>query len=336
MNKVALIITSIAGSDCYVLRQYARKSINHNVSFIVVGDKKSPDAFSIDNCDYYSIDRQGNLPFRITESLPYNHYARKNIGYMVAISGGAEIIIETDDDNLPFPEFWNERRRALNVHYLSETGWLNVYKYFTDKNIWPRGFALEHILDSVPQLEAKEITNCPIQQGLAAKNPDVDALYRLTQPLPIDFGQNDSIALGNNSICPFNSQNTTWFKEAFMLLYLPSYCSFRMTDIWRSFIAQRIAWSNDWNILFHHSTVWQERNSHDLMRDFSDEISGYLHNHSIMSALQNLNLVKGKEYLGENLVTCYKKLIEMGLIASEEIDVLEAWIEDVQTALKVQ
>ena len=65
MNKVALIITSIAGSDCNVLRQYARKSINHNVSFIVVGDKKSPDAFSIDNCDYYSIDRQGNLPLEL-------------------------------------------------------------------------------------------------------------------------------------------------------------------------------------------------------------------------------------------------------------------------------
>jgi STELLO glycosyltransferases len=336
MNKVALVITSIAGTDCNVLQQYARESIDHNVSFIVVGDKKSPDSFSIDNCDYYSIDRQDNLPYRITENLPYNHYARKNIGYLAAISGGAEIIIETDDDNFPFPEFWNERSRSLNVHYMSETGWLNAYKFFTEKNIWPRGFALEHILDSVPQFEAKGITNCPIQQGLADKNPDVDALYRLTQPLPIDFDKNDSIALGNNSICPFNSQNTTWFKEAFMLLYLPSYCSFRMTDIWRSFIAQRIAWSNDWNILFHPSTVWQERNDHDLMRDFSDEIPGYVNNKNIMSALQNLNLVRGKEYLGENLVTCYQKLIEMGLIAPEELGVLEGWIADVHVAIKAQ
>ncbi len=335
-NKVALIITSIAGSDCNVLKQYARESIDHNVSFIVVGDKKSPDSFSIDNCDYYSIDRQGNLPYRIIEHLPYNHYARKNVGYLAAISGGAEIIIETDDDNLPFPEFWNERSKSLNVHCMSETGWLNAYKYFTEKNIWPRGFALEHILDSVPRLEAKEMTNCPIQQGLAAKNPDVDALYRLTQPLPIDFDQNDSIALGNNSICPFNSQNTTWFKEAFMLLYLPSFCSFRMTDIWRSFIAQRIAWLNDWNILFHPSTVWQERNSHDLMKDFSDEIPGYVNNKNIMSALKNLNLVKGKEYLGENIFTCYEKLIKMDLIESAEMGVLEGWIADVQTEIKAQ
>lgn len=336
MNKVSLVITSIAGPDHPILQQYAKESAAHNVSFIVVGDKKSPDSFSIDNCDYYSIERQVNLPFSITERLPFNHYARKNLGYLAAISGGAEIIIETDDDNLPFPEFWNERSRSFNVHHFTETGWLNAYSYFTEKHIWPRGFALEHILDSVPLLEAKKITNCPIQQGLAAKNPDVDALYRLTQPLPIDFDDNDPIALGNNSICPFNSQNTTWFKEAFMLLYLPSYCSFRMTDIWRSFIAQRIAWSNNWNILFHPSTVWQERNSHDLMRDFSDEISGYLHNKDIMSALQNLNLAKGKEYSGQNLIVCYKKLIDMNLIAPEEMALLERWIEDVKTSLKAK
>ena len=44
-----------------------------------------------------------------------------------------------------------------------------------------------------------------------------------------------------------------------------------MTDIWRSFVAQRIAWANGWAILFHEPTVWQDRNEHNLMRDFRDE-----------------------------------------------------------------
>ncbi|MBV5271274.1 MAG: DUF288 domain-containing protein, partial [Afipia sp.] len=79
-------------------------------------------------------------------------------------------------------------------------------------------------------------------------NPDVDAIYRLTLPLPQSFREEQPVALGRNVWCPFNSQNTTWWKEAAPLLYLPSFCSFRMTDIWRSFVAQRIAWENGWHI----------------------------------------------------------------------------------------
>ena len=61
-----------------------------------------------------------------------------------------------------------------------------------------------------------------------------------------------------------------------------------MTDIWRSFVAQRIAWANNWSILFHEPTVWQERNDHSLMRDFKDEVPGYLHNRRIGEVLDRL------------------------------------------------
>ena len=137
----------------------------------------------------------------------------------------------------------------------------------------------------------------PIQQGLADLNPDVDAIYRLTQPLPVSFQKEPKrIALGHGSICPFNSQNTTWFREAFPLMYLPSYCSFRMTDIWRSFVAQRIAWTCGWNILFHEATVWQERNEHAIIKDFKDEISGYCNNREIMDRLMQLDLKERIEH----------------------------------------
>src|SRR5205807_7157091 len=131
-----------------------------------------------------------------------------------------------------------------------------------------------------------KLLNCPIQQGLSDENPDVDAIYRMANPLPVLFDKANSVSLGKNSWCPFNSQNTTWFKEAFPLLYLPSYCSFRMTDIWRSFVAQRIAWTCGWSILFHQSTVRQDRNDHNLMTDFKDEISGYSNNALICKSLQ--------------------------------------------------
>jgi hypothetical protein len=299
----------------------------------VIGDTKSPVNFKLDGCDFYPVERQKSLTWNLAAQLPYNHYARKNLGYLVAASQGAEVIIETDDDNLPYENFWKDRNKEANAHVLHGTGWTNIYKYFTQQNIWPRGFALEHIHDASPSLKSQKKISCPIQQGLADNNPDVDAIYRMTLPLPIKFNQSENVALGENSICPFNSQNTTWFKEAFPLLYLPSYCSFRMTDIWRSFIAQRIAWTCGWSILFHSATMLQERNEHNLMNDFQEELPGYCNNKLIMQRLQSLKLREGVEHISENLLACYKELIAMELIGNEEMPLVQAWIKDMRSLI---
>jgi hypothetical protein len=328
-NNTYLVVTSIASQDHPVIKRLAEESTVHNVPFIVIGDTKSPQAFNLEGCDFFSIERQQKLNFKLAEILPTKHYSRKNIGYLVAMLKGAEIIFETDDDNIPFPDFWNNRIEEVVAHHLSDTEWLNIYKYFTDVNIWPRGFALEHLQKILPALKEEVTVKCPIQQGLADENPDVDAIYRLILPLPINFKKRSSIALGNNAFCPFNSQNTTWFKEAFPLMYLPSYCSFRMTDIWRSFVAQRIAWTCGWSVLFHQSTVWQERNDHNLMKDFSDEVEGYTNNNAIYEHLRDLKLKEGVENMAENMILCYQKLIDLNLIGGNEIKLLNAWLADI-------
>ncbi len=330
MQNTFLVITSIANDTHPILKDWAEKTTEKNIQFIVVGDTKSPENFELEGCDFYDVERQKALPFSLKNELPYRHYARKNLGYLAAIAQGAEIIIETDDDNLALENFWNERENQVNAHVLRETGWLNTYKYFTKQHIWPRGFSLEHILQELPVLDKITAANCPIQQGLADENPDIDAIYRLVLPLPFSFDAGENIALGEGAFCPFNSQNTTWFKEAFALLYLPSYCSFRMTDIWRSFVAQRIAWTCDWHVLFHQSTVRQERNDHRLLHDFEDEISGYLHNDKIFKTLQDLKLEKGTGKISENLKFCYHALIDLNLIGSQEMLLLEAWINDLR------
>jgi hypothetical protein len=330
MEQKFLVITSIASSEHPVLINYAKEAALYHIPYIVIGDTKSPSDFNLPGCDFYSVDRQIKLKWKIAKELPERHYARKNLGYLVAVSQGAEIIIETDDDNIPYPEFWEPRRRNAKAHILKDEGWTNVFKYFTEKHIWPRGFALEEILKELPLFSHLVEINSPIQQGLADENPDTDAIYRLTLPLPVKFDKHESIALGENSWCPFNSQNTTWFKEAFPLLYLPSSCSFRMTDIWRSFIAERIAWTCNWNILFHNSTVYQERNDHNLMLDFKDEISGYLNNYQICSELKKLKLKQGEDNIFVNLVTCYQLLHEMNLVDKKELSLVRLWIDAIK------
>ena len=130
--------------------------------------------------------------------------------------------------------------------------------------------------------------------------------------------------------CPFNSQNTMWWSGAFELLYLPSYCSFRMTDIWRSFIAQRIAHLNGWAVLFEEPTMKQQRNVHNLMKDFEQELPGYLHNSEICDALESLALEPGKERISDNLRACYERLTNMSLVGADELHLLEAWLEDIR------
>jgi hypothetical protein len=101
-----------------------------------------------------------------------------------------------------------------------------------------------------------------------------------------------------------------------------------MTDIWRSFVAQRVCWENEWNVLLHHATVWQERNDHNLTGDFTDEIQGYLYNHVIVQSLKQLTLKPGAENIPENLLICYEQFIRMNLIDKMEIKLIEAWLND--------
>ncbi|MFA5251920.1 MAG: STELLO glycosyltransferase family protein [Phycisphaerae bacterium] len=331
-DKIYVVVTSIAGSENIILQQLAQGCSEREYQFIVIGDQASPAEFHIDGCDFYSLKRQKQTKLKFAQLCPTKHYARKNIGYLLAMQDGASIIIETDDDNIPFRQFWQQRQRIQNVPVLKEGGWVNVYRYFTGQNIWPRGFPLERVQEQVPSFQPLNATkiDCPVQQGLADENPDVDAVYRLILPLPQTFAKERRIALANGCWCPFNSQNTTWWPDAFELLYLPSYCSFRMTDIWRSFVAQRIAWLNDWAILFHEPTMRQERNVHNLLRDFNDEIPGYLHNNEICEALDSLSLESGIERIGDNLKVCYEKLVGMSLIGREELQLLDAWLEDIK------
>ncbi len=327
-SRTALVITSIAAPNA-VLRSFATGCRTHGVDFILIGDKPSPSDFSLEGCEFWGLDRQRTMPFQLAGLLPERHYGRKNLGYLQAISTGAEVILESDDDNFPRPEFWEPRKGTHQAAGVSGTGWTNLYRYFSPEPIWPRGFPLEHLQDPVPQLPGVSDRRCPIQQGLADENPDVDAIFRLVGKLPLDFQRRDHpIALGKGAWCPFNSQNTTWFKEAFQLLYLPSYCSFRMTDIWRSYVAVRICWENGWDILFHNATVWQERNAHNLMKDFADEIIGYQNNKAICERLEALTLKPGVDQIANNMVACYQEFIAMGLVGAKEMPLLEAWNSD--------
>lgn len=299
----------------------AVKEIAKRLPLIVIGDEKTPISWlcSIENATYYN----GKLPF--SYQPPTNHYARKNVGYLLAMQHGADCIYDTDDDNIP-NDHWRLRERECKAMTGEKKGWCNVYANFTKYAIWPRGLPLNEIHSKIRLSEPNEISS-PIHQGLADNSPDVDAIWRLTRGGVIKFEYDRSVHLAPGTWAPFNSQSTWWFKEAFPLMYLPQYCSMRMTDIIRSFVAQRCLWEMGYGVVFHSpSEVVQERNYHDLMKDFEDEIQGYLMNNRIKQALDELILVGG---IMSNMIDCYVELIRIGILPEDEYNSVRNWIDDI-------
>jgi len=330
----ALVVTSINPPNA-AMRELAAGCINHGWDFIVAGDSKSPEDFNLDGCRFLSLSAQRQSGLSLGLSCPERSYTRKNIAYLAAMQAGAHVIVETDDDNHPKPEFWLPRQAVMKCRPVESDGWVNAYRYFSKNFIYPRGLPLTRARAEVPPAGVAENFECPVQQGLADADPDVDAVYRMLFPLPFHFELNhEPVLLRNGSWCPFNSQNTTTFQSAFAMLYLPAKCSFRMTDIWRSFVTQRVLQAKGLGILFHGPTVWQERNDHDLHRDFTDEQSGYLNNAMMRETLRALPL-KTDDSIQTLMESCYQTLIRQGWVGKEEEVLLQAWFEDLQSLRQI-
>ncbi|MBK8742585.1 MAG: DUF288 domain-containing protein [Betaproteobacteria bacterium] len=325
----SIVITSIQPPTPSVVAMTA-KAAQIGMRVIVVGDRKTPSVTWPNGVDFISLSDQSDLPYSLPTKLPIDHYSRKNIGYLIAVSRGSALIYDTDDDNSPL-DSWSARTLAAQAHPVLGSGWINAYRHFSDMHIWPRGLPLDKARHEMRDLEIGALTQivAPIQQGLANGSPDVDAVWRLLFDQEVTFHDEDSLLLPAGAWCPFNSQSTWWFPEAYPLLYLPSFVSFRMTDIWRSFVAQRCLWALGHGVVFHSAEMYQDRNPHNLLRDFELEVPGYLENDRIRSVLEQAALPPGQGEVTGNLHRCYDALIKAGLIPAEEMKLVEAWIDDI-------
>lgn len=303
-----------------------------SAELVVIGDRKGPTEYSLRGVRFLSLKDQLASGFELATALPTGHYARKNLGYLIAMQQRADCIYETDDDNAP-NDSWQPRSFRTQARKVEARPWANVYRMFSDANIWPRGFPIDQIRDPATFQAGAAIPSdvqSPIQQGLANGSPDVDAIWRLVLDRDFQFEQKVSVWLPPYTWCPFNSQTTWWWPQAYPLLYLPSFCSFRMTDIWRSFVAQRCIWELGYGVVFHSPEVDQQRNFHSLMRDFEDEISGYLNNVRIVETLGSLGLRSGSDGVVENLRRCYQALVGISVLPEKELLLVDAWLRDLE------
>lgn len=292
---------------------------------VIVGDKKSHTIASTNNITFLSIDDQHRLGYKIVNDCPYNHYARKNIGYLYAIQNGAEVIYDADDDNYP-KDNWVLPVFECDLSVEARSNFVNIYYYFSNENIWPRGYPLDEInADKPVKFNERSNANIGVWQGLVDEEPDVDAIYRLVLNQKINFLDKPSVYLKEGTYCPFNSQNTFWSKKAFQYLYLPATTSFRFTDILRGYLAQSLIWNDNLYLGFMKANVYQKRNYHDLMKDFMDEVEVYLNVKRVVDIIESINY---SENVFNNLLLVYQELCKANIVKSDEMTLLKSWISD--------
>jgi hypothetical protein len=175
------------------------------------------------------------------------------------------------------------------------------------------------------ELTASDV-NVGIWQGLADGDPDVDAIYRLIDNTPCEFDQVGPCVLAEGTLCPFNSQNTIFSKSTFPLLYLPALVTFRFTDILRGLVAQPILWAAGLRLGFSDATVVQERNPHDYLKDFQQEIPCYLHAQRAVDAVGPA--VSAGASIADNLHRAYRSLLKPQIVSDREMALLDAWLHD--------
>jgi len=292
----------------------------------VVGDKKTAADWSYPGVTYLSPVGQREVASKFAGLLPWNSYTRKNIGYLYAISQGARVIYDSDDDNIPLDNWVSEPEFSVDAEFLSDASFVNIYSYFTEKKVWPRGIPLRCVLDAeTPKVSVSENLKIGVWQFLADEDPDVDAIYRLTNNTPIYFNRREPLVLGQGTCCPFNSQNTYFRKEVFPLLYLPSTVTFRFTDILRGLVAQPVLWAAGYHIGFAGATVLQKRNPHDYLKDFESEIPCYLQADRVIQIAKDA--VCSERSISENLSSVYRALLVEGIVSEKELDILSCWLD---------
>ena len=327
MTEKYIVITSINPKSLGV-ELFENKPDWH---IVIVGDRKSVFIPSSERLTFLSLEAQQKLGYKLGTVCPYNHYARKNLGYLYAIEQGAEIIYDTDDDNVPYLPYenWSMPKFVCSSQYLSNQRFVNVYKYFSNEFIWPRGYPLDEIhSEASSHVIETESVDVGVWQGLVDDDPDVDALYRLIispSVKSVRFERKEPIFLNRKQYCPFNSQNTLWNKRLFPLLYLPATVSFRFTDILRGYLAQRCMLEKELYLGFCSPTVYQRRNKHNLMKDFKSEIECYINAKSIVNLIDSIDL---NQNLCDSLLKLYSKLALSGYVKESEVTILKAWIED--------
>jgi hypothetical protein len=222
--------------------------------------------------------------------IPYNTDNRRNVGFLMALEQGCEVLISIDDDNfcLPGDDFVGGHHvvgsTATDPVVQTTDGWFNICTQLTGPEgpaIFPRGFPY------AAQRAAREVTHqsqaipVAMNAGLWLDEPDVDAVYRLSRRPKIKEFTNQNLILGPDVWSPINTQNTALTREAALTYYyvrmgfrLQGLTIDRFGDILSGYLTQKVVKHLGQGIRVGSPILDHRRTPHNLFKDLYHELAG--------------------------------------------------------------
>jgi hypothetical protein len=257
---------------------------------IIVGDLKTPHeeykTFERENSNvkYLSPEDQEALSKRLSDSIGWKKIQRRNMGFLYAYAEGYDVIGSFDDDNIIYPSWDGSNLVAKSL--LGEQS--NAFIY--ESNRYPvldpfaiigldyhhRGYPLEFCkerkdLTSISLSNIEVLVHVPIPHG----DPDIDALTRIMKEPWME--RYKGAPFSSRQIMPFNSQCTFVSRKALPFYFMWTEIG-RVDDIWGAYFLQKVMRQAGYLepfVVFSESIARQDRNPHDLQKDFENEVFGY-------------------------------------------------------------
>lgn len=253
-------------------------------TLIVVGDQRTPLNYRLDNGIYITPKEQEKLAPELSELIGWNCIQRRNLGFVLALDLGADIVATIDDDNVPL-ENWGEELlvgKSVEVkEFECPNRCFDPIGATEHHHLWHRGYPLQLISSRNYLHSKKKMVKCDVQAGFWNGDPDVDAICRLEHRPDVTF-KAQGFPFTGNAVGPFNSQNTFLTREALQHYFMVPGVG-RADDIWASYHMQ----ANGFRVVYSQATVKQERNEQDLTKNLIDEFLNYEKSESLVSSIND-------------------------------------------------
>lgn len=301
--RLAIVVTTIgdgeflAGYD----RQSKAEGVRDRLRVIVIPDEKSPPALA-DRCRSLastgldvvcpSLAEQEAFLARLgglADLVPRNSDNRRNVGFLMALDWGCDVLISLDDDNYciegasVFADYELVARDELSFTAVSsDTGWFNACDLLAlvpETVVYPRGFPYRQRHRPTRVSRAEERGTVRINAGLWLGEPDVDALTWLANPVRATALKDAPALLGRDTWTPINTQNTSLHRDAVVTYYfvrmgypLAGMTIDRYGDIFSGYFSQACVRALGGRIRIGTPVAQHRRNRHDYLEDLVREL----------------------------------------------------------------
>lgn len=326
-HKTCVVVTTInAGGilDGYC-KQAEQEGVREQVEFIVIPDRKTPiELFA--KCDEVrargfriqcpTVEEQDTYLKQfgsLAQLVPYNSDNRRNIGYLMSLESGCEVLLSIDDDNYAIGETYETSSLVCSdsvtlpaVH--SSNRWFNfcdMLEIEPSYHVFPRGYPYHKRTENPILSYPQETGPVRMNVGLWIDEPDLDAITWLAAPVraksfkPYNGG---SILLGQDTWSPINTQNTALHRDVTVTYYfvrmgypLAGLPIDRYGDIFSGYLSQACVRHMGDRIRVGTPVADHKRNAHNYMRDLAGELACIMVLEPILEWLPDAKL-EGKSY----------------------------------------